>query len=58
MTYVHNGSEIHKDQFKLTVTDGNQNNSVVVTVKMDPVDDEQPLIIGKKQQPSKRWIFT
>ena len=49
MTYVHNGSEIHNDRFRLTVTDGKQNNSVVMRVKMDPVDDEQPVILGKSR---------
>ena len=46
MTYVHNGSEVHRDSFELTVSDGKQNASAVMNVRMEPIDDELPVITG------------
>uniref|UniRef100_H2YA41 C-type lectin domain-containing protein n=1 Tax=Ciona savignyi TaxID=51511 RepID=H2YA41_CIOSA len=45
--YHHDGGEIHTDRFQLTVSDGKQNTSTWMHVKITPVDDMPPTINGK-----------
>ncbi|XP_076812238.1 FRAS1-related extracellular matrix protein 1-like isoform X1 [Clavelina lepadiformis] len=44
ISYAHDGSEQHQDEIEITVTDGNQNHSAILPIKMEAIDDEQPTI--------------